>query len=312
MLGDNIPHQTHKLSLLSYLKGLLYKLVLILLNLPLLSFLFYKLFQAYVRIDNSHFSIKILHLLKSERIHLTTNFANLDFDVTYISYLAPKERKNVSIIHIYDKIIQVYSKTFSSYFYTERISEIDNKILDSVPELKDSNNHYCFLTSTAMALNSQIIVDIGTASGCSSIAFLLSPTVKYVHSFDIIPIVSNRAWVSEQSYQNIDKYLKLRQDNWTQYIADLTDKTQFDLHVEIFKKADVILIDIDHSGISERTLLNYLLPVVKKGCLIIWDDIRISTMQSFWEDLRFPKLDVGSIGHNSGTGISLLSNENYD
>jgi hypothetical protein len=136
--------------------------------------------------------------------------------------------------------------------------------------------------------------------------------VKYVHSFDIIPLASNRDWVSEHSYQNIDKYLKLRQDNWSQYIADLTDKTQFDLYVEIFKKADVILIDIDHSGISERTLLNYLLPVVKKDCLIIWDDIRISTMQSFWEDLRFPKLDVGSLGHNSGTGISLLSNANDD
>jgi predicted O-methyltransferase YrrM len=199
---------------------------------------------------------------------------------------------------------------FSSFYGKECI--INESVLKEVPELRHNRNHYCFLTSTATALNAKIVIDIGTASGSSITAFLLAPSVKFVHSFDINPLEDNKEWVSKESFHHITNYLAQRKDNWVQHVSDLTLKSNFTTYASIFEQADIILVDIDHSGTSEQVLLNYFESTVKKDCLIIWDDIRVSTLQQFWDKMSHPKLDVGSIGHSSGTGISMISRQIYE
>ena len=199
---------------------------------------------------------------------------------------------------------------FSSFYGRDSI--INEPILKKVPELRHNRNHYCFLTSTATALNAKVVIDIGTGSGSSMTAFLLAPSVKFVQSFDINPLEDNKDWVSKESFHHITNYLAQRKDTWVQHVSNLTLKSNFTTYASVFEQADIILVDIEHSGTSEQALLNYFESTVEKDCLKIWDDIRVSTMQRFWDKVTSPKLDVGSIGHNSGTGISLISRQVYE
>ena len=284
------------------------------LQLSLISSLFFKICEFYLLSNNKSFSRRFFDSLTKNRYH-PTNYEeglNFDFDVTYIEYLYTQDHKNLEIMEVFMKIIKTYMKVFPLYFRNARPNEVEGEILKSVPELQDSNNHYCFLTSSAIALNAKIVIDIGTASGCSSVAFLIAENVEHVYSFDKFPLDLNRQWVSEPSFSRISTFLSANQSRWTQYVADLTIKSTFDEYKNILAQADIILIDINHSGTSESLLLQYLGPIIKKECLVIWDDIRISSMKVFWDTLSSPKLDVGSLGHNSGTGISLISGLTID
>ena len=284
------------------------------LQLSLVSSLFFKICEFYLLSNNKNFSRRFFDSLIKNRYH-STNYEeglNFDFDVTYIEYLYNQDHKKLEIMEVFMNIIKAYMNVFPWYFRNARANEVEGEILKSVPELQDSNNHYCFLTSSAIALNAKIVIDIGTASGGSSVAFLIAENVEHVYSFDKLPLDFNRQWVSEPSFSRISAYLSANQSRWNQYVADLTVKSTFDEYKDILSQADIILIDINHSGTSEQLLLKYLGPILKKECLVIWDDIRISSMKVFWDTLSFPKLDVGSLGHNSGTGISLISGLTID
>jgi predicted O-methyltransferase YrrM len=293
------------------LKSKVYNLVLLFLNFTLLTKIFIKVFEIYCYSNLDKFSTNLLAILQKSRVHFSSLFSkNIDFDLTYVSHLPVNDTKSIQLLDIYSRILSNYNIYFSSFYGKDSI--INEPILKKVPELRHNRNHYCFLTSTATALNAKVVIDVGTASGSSMTAFLLAPSVKFVHSFDINPLEGNKEWVSKESFHHITNYLAQRKDNWVQYVSDLTLKSNFTTHASIFEQADIILVDIDHSGKSEQILLSYFESTVKKDCLIIWDDIRVSTMQQFWDKMTHPKLDVGSIGHGSGTGISLISRQNYE
>lgn len=294
----------------SQLKSRVYNLVLLLLNFTLLTKVFIKVFEIYCNSNLDKFSTKLLAILQKSRAHFSLFSNNLDFDLTYVSHLPVNDTKSIQLLDIYSQILSNYNMYFSSFYGKECI--INESVLKEVPELRHNRNHYCFLTSTATALNAKIVIDIGTASGSSITAFLLAPSVKFVHSFDINPLEDNKEWVSKESFHHITNYLAQRKDNWVQHVSDLTLKSNFTTYASIFEQADIILVDIDHSGTSEQVLLNYFESTVKKDCLIIWDDIRVSTLQQFWDKMSHPKLDVGSIGHSSGTGINMISRQIYE
>ena len=66
----------------------------------------------------------------------------------------------------------------------------------------------------------------------------------------------------------------------------------------------MIFIDAAHNGETEKKILENLQTVsFKKPPLIVMDDIRVWTMLKCWREIPFPKLDLTSFGHWSGTGI---------
>jgi predicted O-methyltransferase YrrM len=293
-----------------HLNSRVYNLVRLVLNFTLITKLFIKVFEIYCNSNLVKFSPKLLAIIQKSRAHFALYTHNLDFDLTYVSHLPVNDTKSIPLLEIYSRTLSNYMMFFSSFYGKDSI--INERILKEVPELRHNRNHYCFLYSTATALNAKIVIDIGTGSGSSMIAFLLAPSVKFVHSFDINPIEGNKEWVSKESFHHITNYLAQRKANWVQHVSDLTLKSNFTTYASIFEQADIILVDIDHSGTSEQVLLNYFESTVKKDCLIIWDDIRVSTLQQFWDKMSHPKLDVGSIGHSSGTGISMISRQIYE
>jgi hypothetical protein len=63
-------------------------------------------------------------------------------------------------------------------------------------------------------------------------------------------------------------------------------------------------VDADHSSKLERLLVQRLEGLVKPNVIFVWDDIRVSSMVRFWQDLKMIKIDAGGFAHFTGTGIS--------
>jgi hypothetical protein len=63
-------------------------------------------------------------------------------------------------------------------------------------------------------------------------------------------------------------------------------------------------VDAAKDGKLERRLLDQFESVgLKRGALVVFDDIRLWNMLEIWRTIARPKLDVTSIGHWSGTGM---------
>ena len=66
-------------------------------------------------------------------------------------------------------------------------------------------------------------------------------------------------------------------------------------------KSDVILVDTFHDGDFENDL--YQLIRGKFKGILIFDDIHLAHMKSFWQSITEPKEDLTNIGHYTGTGV---------
>lgn len=134
--------------------------------------------------------------------------------------------------------------------------------------------HYRLLNYLCNGLD--LVYDIGTYRGLSSIAM---SSAKQVKSFDI-------------------EDLKLTKDkeNITYSLGEYLTKDIF--------KADLILIDIDHSGVREREILNYLKGY--KGVIILDDIHHFKQLNVLWNELD--GIDLTEYGHWSGTGMIRFNN----
>lgn len=131
----------------------------------------------------------------------------------------------------------------------------------------------------SMAMNNQLILDIGTFKGHSAYAFAINKT-NIVKTFDVDNFVEidlpDNVWFYKKSCMDIDK--------------DLLDR------------ADVILLDVDpHDGVQEKEFFELLLKTKFKGLLIV-DDINLSKeMREWWDSIDLNKEEVN--WHHSGTGL---------
>jgi hypothetical protein len=70
----------------------------------------------------------------------------------------------------------------------------------------------------------------------------------------------------------------------------------------------MFFIDASKDGTTERKLLANLETIpFRKPPLLVFDDIRLMNMVPIWRGLKYPKLDVTSFGHWSGTGLVRFS-----
>ena len=164
-------------------------------------------------------------------------------------------------------------------------------------------DHYKLLSAFVKVLKPTLIVEIGTATGLSALALKKHlPVSSLLATFDIFDWKDhkNTHLVEEDFY---DKRL-------VQYVDDLSNLRNVNKHKNLLEKADIIFIDATHDGILEKQLItNFETLNFVKNPLIIMDDIRVWTMLKMWRELSFPKLDLTSFGHWSGTGIFKFSKE---
>ena len=158
--------------------------------------------------------------------------------------------------------------------------------------------HYKLLAGLVEVLAPKQVVEIGTAQGISALALKRHlPQAGKVVTFDLIP------W---RDYPNccLDDG-DFSDGRLEQMIADLGNPATVDRHRELLESTDLLFIDAAKDGILEMRLIENLssLSYVRPP-IVVFDDIRLWNMLAIWRELQWPKLDITSFGHWSGTGIT--------
>ena len=260
-----------------------------------------------------------IKMISGTRLHITEPSRDADFEVTFINNGAITPDLNKDLLELAElsaRGLLEYSQSLDQYLVNG--SATDNDTLNrsnlylrhsafaQIPELRQSNNHYILLLVIAEVLKASRVVEVGTASGSSLCSFLSAPNVDHVTTFDVVPLSSNRSWLPPASLLMVDKWLEDNNGRWTQHVVDLSHESEWLEHKHTFANADIIFVDADHSGLLETILSERFETVLKPNTLVIWDDIRVSSMVNFWEGLHMHKLDLTGLGHVTGTGVSKL------
>lgn len=157
--------------------------------------------------------------------------------------------------------------------------------------------HYKLLAGLVRVLRPAVAMEIGTAEGLSALAMKkYMPVGGKVVTFDIVPWdqIADTILVQEDFY---DGRLEQR-------LGDLGDRDVFEKHRELMESVEFLFIDGPKDNDFEWKLLGYLKTVrFRRPPIIVFDDTRLWSMLKFWRELPYPKLDLTSFGHSSGTGL---------
>ena len=157
--------------------------------------------------------------------------------------------------------------------------------------------HYRLLAGLVKVLAPKLVIEIGTAEGLSALSFLkYLPRNGQVVTFDIVP------W---REYPNTClEQADFASSRLQQIIGNLCQREVFLQHEDLLRRADLIFVDAPKDGIFEGQLIENVGTIqFSERPIFIFDDVRLWNMLGIWRDLRWPKLDLTSFGHWSGTGI---------
>lgn len=157
--------------------------------------------------------------------------------------------------------------------------------------------HYKLLAGLVKALKPKTVIEVGSATGLSSLSLKKHlPKNGKLLTFDLVP------W--EEYPGNVLTKADFEDGRLIQFTDNLEDFQNVKKHREWIEKADFIFIDASHDGALEKNLLeNFSKLPMKTKPFILFDDIRVWTMLKMWREITYPKLDLTSFGHWSGTGL---------
>eukprot|EP00798_Chlamydomonas_sp_ICE-L_P012898 gene12898-18589_t len=146
-------------------------------------------------------------------------------------------------------------------------------------DLSAGEEHYRLLAHVARSVRRPTIIDIGHFQGLSAAALSLA-TEKTVRSFDLISSLP-----SDPSVPTAIHIPNVRLEIGPNYMRDLPDH---------LRTSDLVILDIDHLGKSERDIFKVLEEAKFDGLLIV-DDIHLNEhMQRFWDDIKQTKYNISS------------------
>ena len=152
--------------------------------------------------------------------------------------------------------------------WAHRESEVRNR--------RGDNLYYQWLACLVKFLKPKQIVELGAASGISTIMMLSElDTKSKLYSVDIDPQI---AW----------KWMSKDYPQLTKILADDLDMSIWE-GVDL-KKTDIWFIDTIHSAQQLKKEIELYSPYWKKGAIVIFDDIRLNDMFSVWESLDYDKI----------------------
>jgi predicted O-methyltransferase YrrM len=165
--------------------------------------------------------------------------------------------------------------------------------------------HYKLLSGLVKVLRPKVAMEIGTAEGLSALAMKkYIPEGGKVVTFDIVPWdqIADTMLVKEDFEEEHGR--DARATKLEQRLGDLADRQVFEKHRELLETVEFLFVDGPKDNDFEWKLLGYLKTVkFKKPPIVVFDDTRLWSMLRFWRELPYPKLDLTSVGHCSGTGL---------
>lgn len=154
--------------------------------------------------------------------------------------------------------------------------------------------HYKLIVALMEEVKPKLVVEIGTYTGLSALAFLRSP--GRLVTFDVVPWKRfPGTYLREQDFAA---------GRFEQIVADLGDPSAADRYAALLREADLVFVDAAKDGVLERRILaNFERVKLRPGTLVLFDDIRVWNMLDIWRGIAHPKIDLTSLGHYSGTGL---------
>jgi predicted O-methyltransferase YrrM len=157
--------------------------------------------------------------------------------------------------------------------------------------------HYRLLGGLMQVLKPRTVVEIGTFTGLSAITML-----KYLAGDARLATFDLQKWDAFS-----DTVLTPRDfagGRLVQHLENLSDADVFARHRELIASAEFMFIDGPKDNVFEYRFME-LLRTVRFGRppILMFDDTRLWSMLRFWRQLPYPKMDMTSFGHWSGTGL---------
>lgn len=180
------------------------------------------------------------------------------------------------------------------------LADVSRRMTESEPRWPDiwPGEHYRLLAGFVAHLQPTTVVEVGTHTGMSALSLKqYLPERSRLVTFDLIK------WddvpgtcLSERDFDD---------GRLAQIIADLADPDKFRKHRDLLAKAELIFVDGPKDGRFEPAFARHLDEIpFDTPPWVIFDDIRDLHMLQFWRDIRYPKLDMSSFGHWTGTGLA--------
>ena len=157
--------------------------------------------------------------------------------------------------------------------------------------------NYKLLAGLVRTVKPSLITEIGTGGGTSTLTMRqVTPPGGRIVTFDVL---GWRDWPGSL----------LREDDFAdgrleQSTDDVSDPAMFARHRALFAQSQLIFLDAAKDGVMEQRILDHLQGVTfPTPPLLVFDDIRVWNMLRTWRNICFPKLDLTSFGHWTGTGL---------
>ncbi len=243
-------------------------------------------------------------------------FENIPFLQRYNLKLSRLVLEETESRHV--ELSGLFSMDDSQGAANDKLLDLSHAIIDrarktSLPLLKERDapdlahvwpgEHYKLLSALVEELQPAIILEIGTYTGLSALAMIpVLPKKSELITFDIIP------WneIENTFLQSKD----FEDGGFSQIVSDLTQIENAKKYESLLQTADFIFIDAAKDGSMEKKLFENLQEVgLKKNALLMFDDIRVWNMLAFWREISYPKLDLTSFGHWTGTGLVDWNND---
>lgn len=157
--------------------------------------------------------------------------------------------------------------------------------------------HYVFLAALVEELRPEVIIEIGTGTGLSSLAMLSHlPTTARLVTYDLTP------W--EQYPGSFLRKEDFADGRFTQRTVDLGNPKVWEDERKIIEPGALMFVDGPKDAVWENRLLALMNGAAWfKPTLLVFDDIRLWNMLATWRAITQPKLDLTSLGHFTGTGL---------
>ncbi len=157
--------------------------------------------------------------------------------------------------------------------------------------------HYRLLPALARQLGGGVVVEVGTFTGMGTLALLEG--ADDVVTYDVVP------W--DTVPDAVIRHDDISGGHVEQRIGDLSTELFFRSQVDTLDSAALIFIDGPKDRTFERSFTELLCHTFRgTGKVLVYDDIRVANMVTFWGRLELDKFDATSFGHWSGTGLARL------
>lgn len=160
-------------------------------------------------------------------------------------------------------------------------------------------SYYAFLYHLTKKLNPQLIIEIGVQTGVATAHMAMAAPKA-----DVIGIDPNPVWYKDIIKTNCPNVI------FIQGYSQNFDHRALDIKSY---KIDLAFIDGEHTYEQVKSDYYQLLPHVRKGGVIIIDDIRLpdelepeNRMSEFWDEIKEKKVEINHLHDISGFGAVIV------